>query len=95
MAEPAYTDGPLTEIEKECQAHLEAGDTFYQKFTCDACGERVTMSDPNVLYTQGRHDECPVQDGHITDLRVKGCNYMVIKRQPKIYDGETQKGRFN
>lgn len=93
MAE--YEDFPLEELETEMRRLIDEEDaTVFQKWTCDACGERVTASAPNQLTTHGRHDECPVQDGHITDLRVKGANYMVIRSHvPEgwAYDGESQR----
>ena len=89
-------DYPLEELEPEMRRLIdEEGAAVYQKWTCDACGERVTAGTPNQLTTHGRHDECPVQDGYITDLRVKGGNYMVIRMhvpEGLPYDGESQRG---
>jgi hypothetical protein len=85
------SDHPLAELEKSAAEWIRQGATVYQKFTCDACDERVTILEANQLYTHGRHDECPVQDDYITDLRIKGCNYMVVQAPPAfVYDGETQ-----
>ncbi|HET7110244.1 MAG TPA: hypothetical protein VFI41_05195 [Gemmatimonadales bacterium] len=89
-----YYDGDLYTVAKEAEVHVQAGETVYQKWTCEACGERVTASNPNAFTTMGKHDECPVDDGHITDLRVKGCNYMAVRvSQPEgfTYNGETQR----
>lgn len=33
------------------------------KFTCEACGERCTFSDPNTIYDSGECCAC----GHVTD----------------------------
>jgi len=49
------------------------GTAFFQKWTCEKCGERVTGNEPNKLFMLGHHEDC----GHITDLRKTGCNYMV------------------
>lgn len=88
-----YVDGSLQAVEEEL-LRIQRSDPaiiFHQKFTCDACGERVTIMEENRLFTQGRHDECPIQDGYITDLRVKGCNYLLRRVNPPFaFDGETQ-----
>lgn len=92
MAE--YVDAPLEVIEAELLPILDTEPTtiFYQKFTCEACDERVTILEENRLFTMGRHDECPVEEGHITDLRLKGCNYMLVRSNTlPIYDGESQR----
>ena len=45
--------------------------TFFQKWTCEKCGDRVTGNEPDKLFTHGHHEEC----GHITDIRKTGCNW--------------------
>jgi hypothetical protein len=52
---------------------MEQGHTIYQKFTCYRCGSRQTMAEPNVLFHEGKCEEC----GAITNLLVSGCNYLV------------------
>jgi hypothetical protein len=47
---------------------------FYQKFTCAGCGQRLTMPDANQFHEKGTCDQCSV----ITDIRVRGCNYLVV-----------------
>lgn len=47
---------------------------WHQKFTCEKCGSRQTMEDMDKLYAFGKCEEC----GHTTDLRVAGCNYLLI-----------------
>jgi hypothetical protein len=85
------SDHPLAELEASAEVWMRQGAKIFQKFTCDACGDRVTIMEENRLFTHGRHDECPVQDGYITDLRIKGCNYMVMQATgPFAFDGETQ-----
>lgn len=46
---------------------------IFQKFTCEKCGARNTMSTPNVFYKSGKCEDC----GHETDIVKAGCNYMV------------------
>lgn len=87
-----YNDYPLEEIAAAAEKEIAAGKTVYQKWTCKACGERVTMGEPNVFFTTGRHDECPVEDGYLTELA--GCNYMVIETHVPAgtpFNGETQR----
>jgi transcription elongation factor Elf1 len=68
------SDGPLQEIAKECEALIADGATIWQKFTCLACNSRQTMSEPNVLYTSGKCQEC----GFVTDIAVTGCGFMLV-----------------
>lgn len=53
---------------------VHKGATVYQKWTCDSCGERVTANNPNSFTTLGLHEDC----GHVTDIKAKGCGYMLI-----------------
>jgi len=79
-----YKNYSIDECAKTIKEKFDSGkwpaDTkFYQKWTCEKCGERVTGENPNRLFTEGHHSEkddgtiC----GHTTDLRIHGCNYMV------------------
>ena len=69
-----YNDYPLSEIlEAVNELRARGGVTCYQKFTCDKCGERQTIDEPDTFYAKGKCEEC----GHITDIEKKGCNYMV------------------
>ena len=69
-----YNDYPIEECAATLEPLVAKGCTFYQKWTCEKCGERVTGNNPNALYTEGHHEEC----GHTTDLKRTGCNYMLI-----------------
>jgi hypothetical protein len=44
------------------------GCVVHFKFTCDNCGRRCTLSDPNTLYEQGECDQC----GHLTPITQGG-----------------------
>jgi hypothetical protein len=85
-----YVNAPLEEIAREVQELIDQGHEIHQKFTCEACGERVTVVESNQIFSHGRHDDCPVEDGHITDLRVIGCNFLAIKanRHGIPFDGQ-------
>lgn len=66
-------DYPLQECALEAKKIIAKGGSVYQKFTCDKCGSRQTMATPNVFFTSGKCEEC----SHVTDLTLKGCNYLV------------------
>jgi len=70
-----YQDHPLEACAERIAEIMQAAPTtqFYQKWTCAKCGERVTMSIPNKLFTRGFHEDC----GFTTDIRKSGCNYML------------------
>jgi predicted RNA-binding Zn-ribbon protein involved in translation (DUF1610 family) len=67
-------DFPFEEIADRVDGLIGEGATVYQKFTCVGCGQRLTMEEPNVLYTQGECDRC----GAVTDLKAQGCNYLLV-----------------
>lgn len=70
-----YTDYPWDEVVEAAERLIkEKGATLHQKFTCEKCGSRQTMAVPNVFYVQGECEEC----GFVTDIRTKGCNYLMI-----------------
>ena len=73
-------DGPFYEIAKEIEALITTGASIFQKFTCEICSARQTMSVPNVLYTAGRCDEC----GHSTNLERNGCGFMLVASSDPI-----------
>ena len=70
-----YNDYPLEECARTV-ARLKRqrpNATFFQKWTCAKCGDRVTGNTPDKLFTTGHHEDC----GGITDIRTTGCNYAV------------------
>jgi hypothetical protein len=67
-------DHPFEEVAHQADMLIDGGATVYFKFTCEYCGTRQTFEEPNRLYTRGSCEMC----GLVTDLRVKGCNYLVI-----------------
>lgn len=93
---PTYQDAPLDEVSSAAEAQVLAGNEIHQKFTCAACGDRVMVDEPNRIFTQGRHDDCRVEPGYITDLKVQGCNYLIVAKNTTViseFDGETQHAR--
>jgi len=81
-----YNDHPIEQCARTIREKFASGDwpedtVFYQKWTCEKCGERVVGNNANQLHTHGHHEEC----GHVTDLRLRGCNYMVYFRElPRV-----------
>jgi len=75
MNNVVYKNYPIKACQQRVAEILATGATldFYQKFTCDGCGSRQTMGDPNVWYATGKCEEC----GTITDIEKHGCNYVV------------------
>jgi hypothetical protein len=76
-------DHPLHECAATAAPLIESGATIHQKFTCLACGARQTIAEANQFFTRGKCEEC----GHITDIAVQGCNYMVIWGEAKPIGG--------
>jgi len=90
-----YNDYPLDQIAREVTKHLKAGLTFYQKFTCSHCGQRLTVEEKNRLFTEGTCDQC----GKTT--QITHCNYLLtgeigakpdpaISLNPQITDGQAR-----
>jgi Zn finger protein HypA/HybF involved in hydrogenase expression len=69
-----YLDHPFDEVAATAQEKIAEGATVYQKFTCAKCGQRLTIEEPNVFFTEGHCDKC----GAITDIKKRGCNYLII-----------------
>jgi len=69
-----YKDHPFEEIVKAVEAKIKQGVDCFQKFTCENCGSRQTIDEPNVFYTEGICEECK----HTTSMLKRGCNYMAI-----------------
>jgi hypothetical protein len=74
MAKPKYNDYPITACIETVKPFVEAGCHFHQKWTCIHCDTRQTMAERDQFYATGQCEEC----GHITDLRDRGCNYLLI-----------------
>jgi len=64
---------PFDEAAVQAHQYVLDGLTIHQKFTCDGCGARQTMDEPNKFFVEGHCEEC----GHITNIRETGCNYLL------------------
>lgn len=73
-AEVRYNDYPLAECCATAEKLVARGALCFQKFTCEECGSRQTIDEPNKFYVSGRCEEC----SHVTDIAARGCNYVVI-----------------
>lgn len=70
------SDYPMMDCVKTADDLIKKGHQVFQKFTCEMCGSRQTIDEPNVFYTSGTCEECK----HTTDIEKKGCNYLAIMR---------------
>lgn len=75
MTGRTYRNFTLAECDKTLakfrDAILAGRMTFWQKFTCEQCWERIQVEQPNTLFEIGHCQHC----GHFTDLKKTGCNY--------------------
>ena len=73
-----YNNHTIAECDRTLAKHeaaIRSGRmTFWQKFTCDKCWQRIQVDEPNKLFTEGHCQHC----GHVTDLTVTGCNYSIL-----------------
>lgn len=78
LGEMKYSDYPFDEIAEAMPLRIADGYDFYQKFTCAKCGQRLTMDVKNHLFDSGTCDQC----GHETNIKARGCNYLLVKHEP-------------
>lgn len=71
-------DFPFDKVTRKAAKIAALGGYTFQKFTCAGCGARLTMDEPNVFHETGSCDRCDV----VTDIRKRGCNYMVHFGRP-------------
>ena len=74
-----FKDYPFDEIVEAATKLIAEGHDVYQKFTCAGCGERLGMDDPNKFHHKGTCDKC----GAVTDIKARGCNYLIVIRPLK------------
>lgn len=53
---------------------IALGGQVLQKFSCQDCGSRQTMSLPNQFYQHGKCEAC----GFVTDLEEQGCGFIAV-----------------
>jgi hypothetical protein len=68
-------DYPLQECAEAAAKYIEHGGTVFQKFTCEKCGQRLRIDEPNKFFPSGSCDFC----GHVTNIEKRGCNYALIR----------------
>lgn len=62
------TDISRTEAIRRAETLAQQGWTVHFKFTCEQCGQRCTLQEPNTLHEYGECFLC----GHKTELSVVG-----------------------
>jgi hypothetical protein len=82
-----YNDYPLNDVVAKAEQLIAKGHTVYQKFTCAGCGARLTVDQPNTFHPSGRCDRCP----YVTNIRIRGCNFMVVMSSPTAFDAAPKK----
>jgi hypothetical protein len=68
-----YNDYPFDQVARDAQELVRQGHIVHQK-----CNARQTIDTPNKFFTKGHCEEC----GHITDIKKRGCNYLLIAGVP-------------
>lgn len=66
-------DFPFDEVAENALHLVKQGHTIFQKFSCEKCGVRQHMEEPNKFYKTGKCETC----GHVTDLTRTGCNFLL------------------
>jgi hypothetical protein len=75
------SDFPFHTVASEAEKKMNDGFTIYQKFTCDHCGTRQTMAEPNSFFCTGKCERC----GKITNILARGCNYIAMIGAPILH----------
>ena len=64
-------DRPVEEIAALADRMIQRGMTIWQKWTCQHCGSRQTMAEPNLLFRSGICQECGKQS------TIEVCGFML------------------
>lgn len=89
MTEPTVPEGlplldhPFAEVTAKAEELIKMGALTFQKFSCENCGNRLTMDEVNTFYTRGSCDQCD----HVTDIEARGCNFLLV--WPITEEGQT------
>lgn len=73
-------DFPFAECVVAAQRLIMDGLDVHQKFTCAACGFRMTMETKNMFFENGTCERCNTT----TDIKRRGCNYAVMASRHDI-----------
>jgi uncharacterized protein (DUF983 family) len=71
---------PFDQVIASARERMMAGMRIHLQFNCDNCGMKQTFEQEDYLSERGQCEEC----GHITSLKDKGCNLMVISGGKRI-----------
>lgn len=69
-----YHDLPIKEAVERAKLWIEKKFLVFQKFTCENCGNRLTIEEPNKFFEFGTCDKC----GHTTKIEKCGFSIMTI-----------------
>jgi hypothetical protein len=70
------SDHPFSEVAADVERLTADGKTVcFEKWTCQHCGARQTMTEPNKWFTTGQCEEC----GLVTDITVNGTNFILVR----------------
>lgn len=67
-------DFPWDQVIEDATKLIKMGVIVFQKFTCQHCGARQTMEEPNTFYAEGICEECK----GVTNIKEKGMNFRAI-----------------
>jgi len=65
-----YNDIPLELALERAEWWIDRGFVVHQKFTCENCGNRLTIEEPNKFFAKGSCDKC----GYVTEI--KKCGFI-------------------
>lgn len=71
----SFNDHPFLEVTSNVEVLVKDPTKLaFQKWTCQHCGARETMTEANRFYTSGQCGEC----GLTTDIVANGCNFILV-----------------
>jgi hypothetical protein len=76
---------PFDQVTAKAEQLVQQGALVFQKFSCEKCGSRQTIDEPNTFFTKGSCEVC----GHITDIRATGCNFLLIWSNREGHNAQT------
>ena len=69
-----YADPHTADVIAKADYVMSLGSTVFFKWTCGGCGERVTCSTPDTLFTSFAHEDC----GYVTKTIDGNLGFLVV-----------------